>query len=54
MLLILLIRPGGDVLKGWQVGGPAMGTGLTSQQPHMDPQEEREQLTKRDQRVQKE
>ncbi len=40
--------------KGWPKVGLAIGTGLTSQQLQVDPQEEREQIAKRDQRVQKE
>ncbi len=53
-LPILLIWPIRDVSRGLQSGGPTTGTGFTSRQPQVDPQEERKQIAERDQRVQKE
>ncbi len=47
-LLVPLIRPRRDVSKGLQARGSVMGTGLTSRQLQVDPQEEREQIAERD------
>ncbi len=53
-LPIALIQSRRDMSRGLQIGGLATATRLTSQQPQVDPQVEREQIAERDRRVQKE